>query len=164
MKVVAFHTGGPYQEEADRLIKSLEWHDIDYHVQKIDIPTADWDVATSIKPIFLLEMRERFKGNILYVDVDAVFHQNPSEYFDSLDCDFAAHWFQGPNFGRDFSRNDDWFLSGTMMFADTEPARELLRTWCEANEKKQAAGDYEGGGQTNLRDILDKNLGNLLDH
>ena len=161
MKVVAFHTGGPYQKEANLLECSLRSCNIDYYIKKIPI-TCDWDRAVSLKPAFILECRKKFEGPLLFVDVDAVFHSNPSEYFDSLNCDFAAHWFQGPSSGYDRSRNDNYFLSGTMFWADSLNARLLLDAWLSLNKQKQALGIWEGGGQANLNAVIEASVVNGL--
>jgi hypothetical protein len=167
MKVVAFHTGGPYREEADRLKKSLLKVGMDnFLIQEIPL-NCDWHHAVSMKPIFLNEVRNRYPGGLLYIDVDAVVHENCSEYFDSLEgtCDFAAHWFQGPSGGYDRKRNDNHFLSGTMYFADTMEARLLLKAWIVVNKGQQIQGNWKGGGQANLAGLLERRaVSNLRIH
>jgi len=157
MRVVAYHTGGPYTQEAELLVASLEKLKIDHHVENVGAAT-DWDHAVSLKPIFIYRMREMYTGPLVSVDVDAFFHSDPSAYFDGLDTDFGAHWFQGPSGGYDKTRNDDWMLSGTMFWGDTKEARELLKTWSLVNAAKQAVGHWAGGGQANLRSIVESQL------
>jgi len=157
MKVIAFHTGGRYEEEAELLGASLDRLCIDYHIAKIEGFKGDWDRAVALKPVFIAECRNAFKGPLVSVDVDCFFHEDPSDYFDSLKCDFSAHWFQGPSGGYDRERNDNWLLSGTMYWGDTLRARKLLRAWIHENNRKQALGDWKGGGQANLYDVLKMN-------
>jgi len=155
MRVVAFHTGGKYSKEADRLLQSCHRLNIFPIVKEVS-SQPDWDHAVAMKPMLLKWWRKILRGGLLYVDVDAVFHEDPTDYFDSLDCDFAAHWFQGPSSGYDRNRNDNQFLSGTMYFGDTERARLLLDEWLRVNVTRQANGNWKGGGQANLRDILER--------
>ncbi len=162
MKVIAFFTQGPYEKEADLLERSLRANNIDYYIAGYPAE-IDWHHAVALKPIFIDHCRKQFKGPLVSVDVDAFFHSNPSEFFDALTCDFAAHWFQGPSGGYDRSRNDDWFLSGTMYWGDTERARLLLTAWRLFNGAKQRDGAWEGGGQANLRDILDDSMAEGLE-
>jgi hypothetical protein len=161
MIVIGFHTGGAYEREAELLKASLKKCGIFYHIKKIP-ETKTWHQAVSYKPLFISQMREKFKGALVSVDVDAVFHADPSEYFNSLKTDFGAHWFQGPSGGYDKTRNDDWMLSGTMFWGDTSGARKLLKAWREVNAIKQARGDYVGGGQANLRDLIEGEFGKSI--
>ena len=86
---------------------------------------------------------------MLYVDVDAVVHENCTEYYEQIDADFAAHWFQGPAGGY-ASRNDNLMLSGTVWFADNQASRALLTTWYMLNSLWRDRGLVQGGGQKNL--------------
>lgn len=155
MKVVAFHTGGTYHKEARLLARSLHLLKIPYVIEEF-APVRDWDDGVAMKCSFLKEMRARWAGPILYVDVDAVFHRDPSQYFDSIKEDFGAHWFQGPAFGYDRHRNDNWFLSGTLFLNDTPGARKLLDAWHAENLSRMEKGDRTGLGQASLRDVVEK--------
>jgi len=154
MKVIGFYTNDAYRKEYKRLKKSLDRFNIDYYIQHIPYE-GDWNRSVAVKPIFVKGCRNMFRGGLLYVDVDAVFHEDCSEYFDNLDCDFAAHWFQGPKGGYRKDKNDNHFLSGTMYFADSRNARLLLYAWIHRNKMKQEEGNWQGGGQANLKEILD---------
>lgn len=154
--VVGYYTaGGIYEREAARLTASLLRVGMRHSVCRI--PKApDWDAAVAQKPVVLQIARDVLQGGMLYIDVDAVVHEDCSAYFDALEgrYDFAAHWFQGPSGGYDRTRNDDCFLSGTMWFGDTPQARALLEAWLECNALHVAAGELIGGGQANLCDVL----------
>jgi len=153
MRVVGYWSGRAYYREAKLLVASLERVGIrDYWIKEYP-PASDWDEGVALKAEFIAECFERFGGRFLYVDVDAVFHENPADYFDKLDCDFAAHWFQGPKYGY-VRRNDNWFLSGTMWWGSTEKARELLAAWRRRNAEKRAVGITEGAGQANLAEVI----------
>ena len=154
--VVGYYTP-KYREDALRLIKTLEQHNVQFYIESVE-EKESWEHAVSHKPVFLLECWERFPDrSLLYVDVDAIFHSNPMQFFDVLSArnwDFAAHWFQGPNGGYNRTRNDNHFLSGTMWFGRTKNAKRILERWITFNKERQAKGNWEGGGQANLRDVL----------
>jgi len=152
--VVSFFTGEPYRQEAARLERSLQAVQMPYYLREIPLRCENWHRAVSLKPAYLHQCWHSLHTPLLYVDVDAVVHQNCEDYFNGLDCDFAAHWFQGPSGGYNRNRNDNWFLSGTMFFNTTPKANELLIAWLQVNKKKQTQGIWEGGGQANLAQVL----------
>jgi len=159
MRVIAYYSGDNYKVEADLLIASMRKYDLTYYVQRFP-SEVDWYHGVAIKPLFIVHCRNEFSGALLFVDVDAVFHDDPSEYFDNLQkegYDFGAHWFQGAAFGYDRFRNDDWMLSGTMFWGDTDNARKLLSEWISLNISKQRKGDWTGSGQANLATIVNSN-------
>ena len=147
MKIVAFHTDDiNYNIERSRFERSLIAANMDYEIRVFPAQES-WDDAVALKADFLLDRRLKLKGPMVYIDVDAVVHENCAEYFDNLDCDFAAFWLE-----------DKRFLSGTMYFADTDNAEILIRKWCDRNDTKRRHGDKTGGGQRNLWEVLDENL------
>lgn len=160
LRVIGFFTAGTaYEEEAKRLRWSLSVVGMNHYIVAVP-PARDWNDAVAVKASVIRMARDRFPGGLLYIDVDAIVHENCCAYFDGLEggFDFAAHWFQGPSGGYNRERNDDWFLSGTMWFADTFAARALLDAWIARNRDCRAAGVREGGGQANLRDVINEGL------
>lgn len=161
MIVIGYHTGGAYKKEAKLLQASLAAHGIEHRIAHVKgLGEVDWHRGVALKAIVIQHFRKELRGPLLYVDVDAVFHSDPSPYFDTLagSVDFAAHWFQGPSGGYDRSRNDNQFLSGTLFFNDTHNARLLLAAWVHRNKIMRQVGIWEGCGQASLRDVLDEGL------
>ena len=157
MKVVSFYTpGSPYQVEAMRMIRTLRKARMDFDVKAVDLGKHDWYKATAYKATFIRDKRNEHKGPIMWIDVDAVVHQNCNDYFKGLEgkFDFAAHWFQGPAGGYDRKKNSDRLLSGTMWFDDSVGARRLLGAWVKMNETFRDFGVKQGGGQKNLWFLL----------
>jgi hypothetical protein len=162
--VVSYFTiGTTYEREAELLGGSLDRLGIRSKIVGIE-DRGSWDANVAAKPLFLREVRKTVLGPILYVDVDAFFHENPIPYFDGLadrKIDFAAHWFAGPGKGHDFSKNcsclrtgrcnrEHRLLSGTLFFGDTKAARDLIDVWIAFNRACASAGWKTGGGQKNL--------------
>ncbi len=166
MIVVAFYTSGSsYEREAELLVASLDRVGLEHHVQPVMLG-GDWYTATAYKASFLRWARSRFRGSLLYVDVDAFVHEDCSAYFDGLDADFGAHWFAGPAKGWDRSdvcsclfeghecSRPHRMLSGTLFLGDTRGCRRLLDAWVDLNTSETLQGRREGGGQKNLWRVL----------
>jgi len=168
MKVVGFYTNGTtYEREAGLLMASLARVGMSYEIAAVD-DRGSWDKNVAVKPQFLLSARERIRGPIVYIDVDAFVHEDCSEYFDGLGSqgyDFGAHWFAGPGKGHNFLENcgcvsggkctrEHRLLSGTLFFGDTDAAFNLLSLWVGYNREAASVGWQAGGGQRNLWAIV----------
>ena len=158
MMVVGYYTQGEgtsYEAEAELLRASLVRAGVPHEITAIE-SRGDWYANTSMKAEFIRRQREEHAGALLYVDVDAFVHRDPSAYFDTLNAmgsDFGAHYFRGPAGGHDRSKveKEGWrLLSGTLYFGDTPGARVLLNAWVALNATLRAHGAPEGGGQKNL--------------
>ncbi len=159
LTVIGFYTRGtPYEADAARLKASLDRVGMDSSIIPIETQ-GDWDANVARKCSIIHAARQMVPGPLLYLDVDAVVHENCTEYFERLcraGIDFAAHWFQGPEGGYDCNRNDDHFLSGTMLFGESSAAWELLGQWARENTRQIMRGNIQGQGQANLRTVLDE--------
>jgi len=152
MLTIAYHTPGPYADEAARLRRSLDAVGMPHEI--VEVPSAgDWNDNVALKAQVIRRARERHGGGLLYVDVDAFVHADCTPYFEALThtADFAAHWFQGRGAGGVEQGNDkEHMLSGTLWFNDTPAARELLDEWIANNQYCVQRGDKTGQGQRNL--------------
>ena len=146
MLVIGYYTiDSPYVEEAQRWANSLIRTGHSFNLMAID-DKGDWDQNTAEKPGIISFILSSSHTSVLYVDVDAVFHANCDDYFNhlaALEYDFACHWLEGKR-----------LLSGTLWFNNTRPAKELLSHWINRNFTKQVKGDYSGGGQRNLWEVI----------
>ena len=130
LTVVAFHTNDElYTQEAKRMKASAQALGLLVLVEEYD-SVGSWVKNAAIKAKFLLEMRQNLSGPILYVDVDAVFHHDPTEYLLSIsqDCDIAVH----------YDCQDHHLMSGTMLLNDTKNTENLLNKWvdyCNGNSE-----------------------------
>jgi len=112
--VVGYYTKGTgYQEEAKKLISSLERFNLPYDVQEIE-NLGSWQKNTHYKATFLRQMLEEHKENLVYLDVDAVVKKYPV-LFDDMDADLAVH-----------IRENIEPLSGTLYFANNKIVRDFL--------------------------------------
>jgi hypothetical protein len=162
--VACYSRGTSYEAEAEILERSLVAAGVgDYQIVGYD-DLGDWYRNTAEKARFVAHCRETMAGPLVYVDVDAFVHSDPSKYFGRLAAkghDFGAHWYAGPAKGWNRSNvcacvtggscsREHRMLSGTLFLGDTEKCRTLLRAWVGLNETLAAAGLVEGGGQKQL--------------
>lgn len=147
MLIVAYYTKDlSYPAETQRFAKSCIAAGMRLYLKSYD-DCGSWNLNTAIKPVFISECLYIFREPILYIDVDAVVHQNCDKYFDGLqpDYDFACHWLE-----------DKRLLSGTLYFNYTAPAKKLLDAWLALNRwKRYKIDDITGGGQRNLWEVID---------
>jgi hypothetical protein len=161
--VVAYYTPGfgSYEAEEELLERSADRAGVALYVSAVE-NGGNWYANTARKAGFIADTRGMLAGPLLYVDVDAVVHDDPSPYFDALGADgvdFGAHWFASPS-GRASDvcgcviggacDRPHRLLSGTLYFGDTPGARSLLEAWCGMNDLMRRRGLLEGGGQKNL--------------
>ncbi|MBZ9981359.1 MULTISPECIES: putative nucleotide-diphospho-sugar transferase [unclassified Mesorhizobium] len=138
-EIVAFFTiNSFYETEAARMTASA-WR-LGLSVQARPFADAgSWVRNASLKPTFLVNMRRRLQGPLLYVDVDTVFHHDPWPELAGFDCDIAVY------------RESGRLMAGTILINDTPAAREILALW-----KKRSDENPEVWDQVVLQEILDE--------
>jgi hypothetical protein len=134
MKVVFYHTDDPtYTRYAALLEASLKKCGIDYY--KETIPASDWLTAINNKAAFLLRCREKFAGDLVYIDADAFVHRDFSQDVATWDCDIAfCHY-------RDYITGREENLSGTVVLKDTPVVRDFLQLWKSKSEADNTRWD-----------------------
>lgn len=112
----SFYTDA-YRDHAEGLIASLEAFGLEHDVRHLP-SGGNWLTNVNHKAVFLLSMMARHPDRpIVWLDADARVRQAP-KLFDTLSCDFACHYRHGVE-----------LLSGTMYFAPTAAAVQLLQAW-----------------------------------
>lgn len=142
MLTVAYYTPA-YANEVDRLRRSLERCGMAHEIEAAE-DRGDWYRNTAHKAEFLRAMRDQHRGPLLYVDADAFVHRSVEAELSGRDCDLGVHFHQGGS----------KLGSGTLLLNDTANCRELLRRWCTLNRMKQQRGQWPGGGQANLAEVV----------
>ena len=143
--IIAFHTPDEmYRNEAARLKKTLDRLDLAYRFVEVT-PHENWVRTTLSKPSWISELRDELKGPLLYVDVDALVHEDPWPVLSRVDADVAAHVTP---------RGE--FTSGTVLINDTPGARRLLSRWQELAEARRDKdrGELEATGENGDQGLL----------
>lgn len=131
--VVGYFTKGTlYEQEAVRLIRSLQQFKVPYYIEPVS-DKGNWYLNTQYKPTFLRQMLDKFESkNIVYVDVDAEFCAYP-RLFDELgthpDVHVGAHLLDHTKRGRSHAAFE--LLSGTLFFKNDDVARTIIDRWIE---------------------------------
>lgn len=117
--IVSYFTP-PYTYEAMGLESTAKAFGLETDIQAVP-DLGKWELNCGRKPEFIRSMMKAYPHRpIVWLDADARVSRQPV-LFDSLTCDFAAHWRHGSE-----------LLSGTMYFGPTHGAQRLLDAWCEA--------------------------------
>lgn len=118
---ISFYTEGTaYEGEAMLLERSARDMGLDITIRPMP-NLGKWELNCGQKPAFIKSMMaENPTRPVVWVDADARFRKRPV-LFDTLDCDFAAHWRYGSE-----------LLSGTMYFGPTDGALSILNRWTAA--------------------------------
>lgn len=117
-KIIAFHTPDEiYRSEAERLKRSLDKLGLDYEIFEVS-PSDNWVRTTLLKPSWIVPIREKHRGPLLYIDVDAVVHHDPWPYLQNMTADLGAVVYRNGQLN-----------SATIWIADTPGALDLLTRW-----------------------------------
>jgi len=132
---ISFYTrGNGYEAEAMELGRTLDHFGLPGDLVPLP-PFSNWVEACGYKPVFIQRMREKHgKRPLVWLDADARVRQYPRLFLDMpLGTDFAAHW-------KDKTDSEPGeLLSGTLYFAPTKAADELLADWartCSARPRE----------------------------
>ena len=141
--VKAFHTGGPYQKDADKLQASAEKFDIPIDIEVIE-SQGNWNLNTHYKPRSILEAMNKYgvSTNIWHIDVDAWFMQYPVLFDSDPDYDIGAfYWGTGGT-----------WCSGTVFCRNISLVRDLLYDW----RADLVRDEMQHGDQVALGKLLEK--------
>ncbi|MCV9910250.1 glycosyltransferase family 77 protein [Brucella sp. HL-2] len=116
--IVAFYTKNSlYEHEKERLLSSARHLGLEVVVVPVE-NTGSWVRNAGLKPGVLVDLRQKVRGPLLYVDVDAVFHRDPWPELIPIQSDIAVYYEASGH-----------LLSGTILINDTPSALKLLETW-----------------------------------
>lgn len=136
--IVSFFTPA-YADHAAHMEASAKEFGLETDVRGIPDLGA-WELNCGLKPQFILQMMGEHRGRpIVWLDADARVRHKP-ELFETLDCDFAAHWRCGAE-----------LLSGTMFFGRSQWATALVDAWISEQSRNPKEWD-----QRNLQAAIDR--------
>lgn len=109
---------------------------------------GSWEQNCCYKPQFLLEMLEKHKRPIVWIDADAVILKKPL-FFDSLECDIALRIYEDLPLEHPSKVN-----TATVYLRNTKQVKELLKLWKARCHYILANKIGEPWDQSALRDVL----------
>lgn len=141
--IVSFYTNDwEYPEYAERLKDNCKDLGLTCYIQERP-STGDYIQNTSIKPYFIQDALERYKGPILWIDCDGTLLKPPTalEHKSVSQFDFAAKQYKGP-----VSRS--WHV-GTLWFNYTEASIKFIKDWCAYSSIGTDENSFEMAWQDN---------------
>ncbi len=130
MIYISYYTKNtPYEQVMkDFLLPTLIKWKLKYDVQGVE-NLGDWSKNTGYKSKFIIDMLEKHKEDVIFLDADAtveqypiVFEQIPEEY------DMACHFLDREKQWRLLNRPKE-LLSGTMLWRYKPKVLDLLKRW-----------------------------------
>jgi len=156
MIVVSFWTKGtPYEQEAVELVKTLDRFGLFCDVQEYEHP-GSWLGAGRLIPSVIYQARVRHPADdLLYVDADARFMQDPRPACASLAarcCDLGLYSLPGSRHAP--KGQCDEICTGTSWWAPTDGAEQALKCWLSATEAVAADPENKATDQVILQGVL----------
>lgn len=140
---VSFYTDDDiYPKYADRLVKSLDSFKLAHDVQRLPV-FSSWLRTVNYKPRFCLDMLNKYRSPIVWVDCDAEIVAWP-ELFDYLTCDVAVCYRERP-------QSPHELLTGTVYLSYNSVTLSIVKQWMKECEK------YQNMDQIVLMKVLARN-------
>ena len=149
MKVIFYYTKNtPYEEQAKRLIESLEFYQQDY-TGYVTNSSGTWEKNCAQKSRVIERALEETEHDIFYVDADSEFVREPDwSEFEGLNI---------PAFIRFLHRDADSvvrseLISNSMFFPNNSLSRRIVQSWIKTQDKNPETWD-----QVTLQAVIDQN-------
>ena len=129
-----FTQNTPYEEVMnDYLLPCLEKWELKYDIQEVK-NLGSWQNNTSYKPTFILEMLEKHKEDVVFLDADATIEQYPKLFFEiPNEYNIACHWLDWYKFWKNTEgESKRHLLSGTMMIRYNLETVDYIKKWIDA--------------------------------
>ena len=139
MLIVSFYTkDNSYQKVINRyLLPTLKKWDLEYYIEPIE-SLGNWSRNTSFKAEFILQMLEKWKQDIIWIDADATIEQYPKLLYNiPIEKDIAVFYLDLYLHWRNISNQKKReLISATMMFRYNPKVIKFVKEWisrCKAN-------------------------------
>ena len=154
MITVSFYTKDTiYEQEAMKLMASLQALNMDYDVQGIE-SRGNWRANVGYKPTFLLRMLEKHKQPIMWMDVDDTLVKCP-EILLQAKCDIAFVFVY-----EYFGLQAPGPSTAILYFANNGVAKGILKDWIALERKldyNSAGIQKTGVDMSTFRQVISKN-------
>jgi hypothetical protein len=144
---VSFYTSN-YSARAEKLQKSLEALNLKHDIREIG-DLGSFEANVSYKPRFIGEMMDAHPKSkaIVWLDADATVLSHPALFWAMWGIDLACHYREGVE-----------LLSGTMYWANTNKAKQIIANWCIAMDRGEGKGRFCPEQQVLQRHVVDWNV------
>lgn len=141
-----------YEQEAQRLIKSLDELNLDYDIVPID-SLGGWKKNTYYKATFLKEMLKKHSSrNIVWLDADSAVLKHPKFFF-TTKADISVCIVDWSKFKKSPRQSGKELLSGAIFLKNNNKIHQLIDKWIYENDQAFARVGME---QHNLFTVLNK--------
>lgn len=118
-----------YTAQSERLVASLDKFNLKHEVVKVP-PFSSWLQAVNYKPRFCLDMLNKYKSDLVWLDCDAEVVAYPKLFDTLLDCDIAVTYRDRPQIPHEL-------LTGTIFLAYNTVTLDVVSRWKEECERYQ---------------------------
>jgi len=129
MIYISYYTKNtPYEQVIkDYLEPSLKKWNLKYDIQGIE-STGNWLSNVTLKPKFILDMLNKHKEDVIFLDADATIEQLPKLFKEiPKEYDIAVHYLDWKTwYGKG---NKKELLSGTVLLRNNEKVKSLCKEW-----------------------------------
>lgn len=131
--IVSYYTAN-YTKERDIFVKSIRENapDFEFQIDKMR-SRGRWIDNVYHRPIFILEMINKYKRDVIWVDIDAEFIKSP-ELFIDFKYDFGAYFHFWPERRPEVPGGFKEVMGGTLYFKNSPESKKLLNMWINLNE------------------------------
>lgn len=136
MRFISYYTlNTPYEMVAQKyIIPTLKKWNLKYDVQGVK-NLGNWYANTGYKSKFILDMLEKHKEDVIFLDADATVEKFPSLFYKiSKEYDLACHFL---DWEKQWNQKDKpkELLSGTMLWRYKSKVLDLIKRWREEVKK-----------------------------
>lgn len=117
LNLISFHTDDKLYSNHSRLLE-FSAKKFNLNLQTTKVEASDWQKIIAYKSSFINDMRKEIEGKILYLDADAILHEDVTKYFLEINEDIGAHFFKGEE-----------LISSTIFINNTNSAKEIIEEW-----------------------------------
>jgi hypothetical protein len=124
-KIISYFTKDtPYEWQAEGLKKSCEFHSLEHEISAIN-HSGSWEMNCIYKPIYILEMLQKHKKDVLWIDCDAVIENRP-KWVGAFESDIALRVSPYCE-----NNHPSKIFSGTLFCNYTAKCADILKIWAE---------------------------------
>jgi len=134
---ISYYTLGNYEVVMNTHLRpSLEKWNLKHYIKETK-DLGNWNDNTSFKATFILNMLNKYKEDVVFLDADAIIHKYPELLFNiPKESDLACHYLDWIKHWRNQTGGNNFhLLSGTMFLRYNEKILDLMKLYIKECEK-----------------------------